>query len=106
MEGPKLIEALTKNYLCHSLYTCHEKRIRVYSRALNIIVLVAFIGIFGSALYLCYKKQESPYEKYKKSLKDQEYILEKIRHVESEKIQHESLTNLPNIYSPTFSERK
>jgi hypothetical protein len=101
MEGPKLIENSSMNYLRHSLYTCHEKRIKHYSNALNIMIFVTFVGIFGSALYLCYNKQETPYEKHRRNLKDQEYILEKIRFVENEKLQQaESLTNLPYIYSP------
>ena len=68
--------------------------------------MILFVGIFGSALYFSYNKQETPYEKHRKNLKDQEYILEKIRHYEvSKSQQHESLTNLPNIYSPTFLEK-
>lgn len=107
MQGPNLIDRMTRSYLCHSLYSCHEKRVKVYSTALNIIVLLSFLGIFGSALYYCFNKRSTPFEKYQKDLKDQEYILEKIRHFEITKTQqHESLTNLPNIYSPTFSERK
>jgi hypothetical protein len=106
MSNPKLIDNMTKSFLCHSLYTCHEKRIRYYSTALNIIVLLSFLGIFGSALYLCYNKQESAYDKYRKNLKDQEFILDKIRHYETIKSHElESITNLPNIYSPVFTEK-
>lgn len=104
MENAKLIESNARTYLCHTLNICHEKRIQLYLFVLNSIVIFCFIGVFGSALYFCYNKQITPYEKHNKQLKDQEYIISKIRHYQTEKYnQHESLTNLPNLYSPTFN---
>ena len=96
METPKLIESNVKIHINHMLHLCRENRIRVYSTILNIFVLIIFLLVFAIGLYYCRIRRLTPYEKYKRQLKDQEYILEKIRHFQVEKAKkHVSLTNLP-----------
>lgn len=99
MERPKLIETGVKNYLYYSLQRCHENRVKIYSFAFNVAVFVVFVAIFGTALYICYKKKPNEIDLERKRVKDQEMILSKIRYFQQVK-QHQketmsSLTNLP-----------
>jgi hypothetical protein len=103
MEQPRLIENKTRDFLWSSLQTCHQKKINFYTGSFNVIILISFIGVFGYALYLSIKKQESPYEKYQRNLADQKYILEKIRHYKGQMDsmnEAKNITNLPNVYTP------
>ena len=97
MEYPRLIESSVKNYIQDSLSICHENRIKIYYVSLNIGILILFLGITAVILYYCYNKKKSPYEQHQKMLRDQEYILSKIRFYQTE--QHNasssSITKLP-----------
>ena len=96
MESSSLIEPNVRNYLQSTLQTCRETRTNVYYLALNIGIFILFVSIFGSALYFCYKQKKSPYEVHEKMVKDQEYILSKIRFYQAEK-QMATSTNITNI---------
>jgi len=83
-----------------TLQKCHSNRTTIYYYALNVGVLVAFIGLVGLVLYNAYKNKLSPYEQHEKMIRDQEYVLSKIRWFqEDRKVAHESelssITNLP-----------
>ena len=101
MDGPRLIENNFKNYLYNTLQGCHETRTKIYYIILNFSVLVLFLGIVGITLYYCYNKKLSPYEKHQKHIKDQEYILSKIRfyqtQMQSQSISSSNITSLPTI---------
>jgi hypothetical protein len=86
MEDPKLIDNGAINYMYEALNICHSNRVKIYSIALNVGVLILFIVITATALYYCYKKKPTPYELKRKMLKDQEYILTKIRQYQGEKL--------------------
>lgn len=85
MEYPRLIEQGAHNYIQEALKICHGNRVQIYSYALNIGVLVLFLAIAGATLYYCYKRKLTPYEKRQKMLKDQDYVLSKIRYYQAEK---------------------
>lgn len=85
MEYPRLIEQGAHNYIQEALKICHNNRIQIYSYALNIGVLVIFLAIAGTTLYYCYKRKPTPYELRQKMLKDQDYVLSKIRYYQAEK---------------------
>ena len=101
MDAPRLIETNFKNYLYTSLQGCHETRVRFYYIILNISVLILFLGIVGLTLYYCYNKKLNPYEKQQKLVKDQEYVLSKIRFYQSQSmkqpISSSNITGLPSI---------
>jgi hypothetical protein len=61
------------------LNKCHETRVSTYVYSLNIGVFILFILVVGITLYCCYRSKLSPEEDYQKKIKDQEYILSKIR---------------------------
>ena len=104
MEYSKLIEPNVRNYLNSTLQSCRETRTNVYYLALNVGILVLFIAVFGSALYFCYKQKKSPNEIHEKMIKDQEYILSKIRFYQSSKqVETTSkISNLPGIDSRAY----
>jgi len=81
---PRLIENGVRSYVHDTLTTCHENRIKIYSIALNVGVLVIFVAIVVATLYFCYRRKLTPYEERQKMLRDQEYVLSKIRFYQSE----------------------
>jgi hypothetical protein len=99
MENPHLIEDTTKKFLHAILNKCHEKRVQIYTYALNIGVFVLFVGITSIVLYYCYKRKPTEYEAQQKLLRDQQYILSKIRYYQGENISRRTsdITSLPVI---------
>jgi len=100
MDSINLIEPNVKNYLYDTLQKCHSNRISIYYYILNIGVLLFIAGVFGTALYYSSKQKLSDYEMQQKLIKDQEYVLSKIRYFKEDKKNIEeskmsSITNLP-----------
>jgi hypothetical protein len=94
---PQLIDYNARLFMNSILHKCHDNRIYLYSIALNVGVFVIFVLVFGLALYYCYTKKPNEYERREKMIKDQEYILSKIRFYQSELAnkKQSSITELP-----------
>jgi hypothetical protein len=104
MDQPRLIENSVKNYLYQTLQNCHSNRTNIYSYALNLGILVIFFGVVGMVLYNSYKNKLSPYELHQKMIRDQEYVLSKIKYYQEDRknqqqTQMSSITNLPYLES-------
>jgi len=102
MGSPNLIDYSAKNYLFNTLQQCHDTRISVYYYALNVGIIILFVGISGSILYYCYTQKPTDYERQQDLLKKQQYIASKIRyyqeeHKQSDEAKSSSITNLPFI---------
>ena len=99
MNSPSLIEPNAKYFLFSSLKTCHETRVNIYYYALNVSVFLIFVGIIGFLLYYCHKHKLSDYEKDRKMIRDQQYIMSKIRFCqeESKERNESSITALPFV---------
>ena len=102
MEAPNLIDHSAKYYLYNVLRKCHNNRVSIYYYVLNLGVLVVFLGITCAVLYYCNKYKLNDYDKNQKMMKDQQYILSKIRYFKEDlKQDHESqysgITNLPYV---------
>jgi len=97
--SPRLIEPGVKFFLYNTLTQCHSTRVNLYYWGLNIGVFVVFACIFGAALYYCYRRKLTPEEQYQKMMKEQAYILSKIRFYQNERIEHplSSITSLPVV---------
>jgi len=94
-----LTESNTTSFLFNTLKHCHENRVNIYYYVLNISVFVIFAGIASYVLYYCYTHKLSAHERERKNVKDQEYILSKIRYYQEEHRERNSsgITNLPTI---------
>lgn len=102
MEHPRLIENSAKNYLYNTLNQCHTNRVTVYYYALNIGVFLLIVIVFGGFLYFCSRQKLSDHEKQQKIMKDQQYVLSKIRYYQEDKKQRQesqmsSITDLPFV---------
>ena len=100
MSEINLIEPNVKNYLFDTLQKCHSKRVSIYYYVLNIGVVVSVALIFGLGLYYSSKQKLTDYEQKQKLIKDQEYVLSKIRYYKEDKkkldeSQMTGITNLP-----------
>jgi hypothetical protein len=102
-QNVNLIEPMAKNILHRTLQKCHDIKTRYFSIWLNLIVFVGFSIVLGFILYFRYKGQPSEYEKKRKLLKDQQYVLSKIRfyHDEKKRASYSSLPELP-IQHPEY----
>jgi hypothetical protein len=99
--APKLIEHNVKNYLYNTLQSCHNNKIKIYVFFFNIIILAVFVIMTAITLYYCYNNKKSPEEIQQKMIKDQEYILSKIRFYQTQNLENSTTTNITNL--PTFN---
>ena len=79
MDSPKLIEYGTMQYMQSILSQCHKNRVDIYLYALNIGIFLFFGVILSLLLYYSYKTRMTPEELYQKRMREQEYILSKIK---------------------------
>lgn len=85
--APKLIETNVREYVQIVLNKCNQNRIHFYSTALNVLILILFIGTVVSILWYCHSHKMTPKERLQKFRRDQEYVLTKIREFQVEKNQ-------------------
>lgn len=105
MSTPKLIETTTYSLLSNSLQNCHNTRIMSYSFLLNIGILVVFLGVTITILYVCYKCKKTPKEVQEKMMREQEYIVSKIREYKHQQRMisgQKSITGLPATIEKPF----
>jgi anaerobic C4-dicarboxylate transporter len=98
--APRLIEYGAHSYMSGILNKCHQNRINIYLYILNLGVLVFFCLIVALVLYYCYKRKLSPDEEYEKRLKEQEYVLSKIKMYKEHQrsiASRSSITGLPTL---------
>ena len=97
MEQPRLIENTAKTYLFSILQKCHENRITIYYYVFNLTIFILFVLITGYTLYYCYTHKLSDYEKERRMIRDQQYIMSKIRFYQEENKERKmsGITNLP-----------
>jgi len=93
----RLIEPSARSFIQNTLQSCHSTRVRIYSFIFNMILFIVFFAVFGGILYYSYKNKPTEYEKRQKMLRDQEYILSKIRYYQTEthKKYSSDITDLP-----------
>jgi len=101
MIQPRLIDLPAKNFMYQTLNQCHNNRVTIYYYALNIGVFFIFAFIVGMVLYYCNKNKLTDYEKHQRMIKDQQYVLSKIRYYQDENkvrsAQVSGITDLPII---------
>ena len=96
---PILIESGTKFFLQETLKKCHKRKFQYNSLIFNITTLILFITSIGSWLFYKYKTKLTSEEKTKKRIKEQEYIMKKLRNFneQAQKKHNLMITNLPKI---------
>lgn len=82
-----------------SLQKCHNTRISTYIRMFNITVFLLFVIIVGGALYYLYKRKPTEYDKHRKMIEDQKYIMSKIRFYQGSNL-HNKASNLTQLPLP------
>ena len=104
MERPVLIEPGVRSFLGETLKQCHKFKEEYYNTLFNIGLFIAFLIILAILLVYKYKGKLTEEEKYQKDLEKQQYVLEKIKAYQQNKLKaHQQLiTGLPqweNEYS-------
>ena len=93
---PKLIERNVRDYVCNSLNTCHENRVRKYSMIINILCFLFCLLSFLIAIYFSWKNRLTPEQIYEKQCRSHEYVKTKVRNHQIEMAQKQmSITKLP-----------
>jgi len=82
---PNLIEENTGEYLSRTLQECHQLRIAKYSLFFNVSVTLIFTLIGLVTLYCCAVRKKTPKEQSDQLLKDQKYVLNKIKEFQGNK---------------------
>lgn len=77
--APKLIEDTAKNYMYHTLQKVHATRVKYNNLILNILVFFGFLAVVGGTLWYLHANKKPQRQKYNQLMKDQEYVLSKIR---------------------------
>jgi len=107
VQGPQLIDDSAKMYIDVLLQKSHEVRINRNYTILNVAIVFAFVFIFGGFLYYCYVNKPTKRESNYKIMKDQEFVLSKIRWFkeQNEKVNKMSspITGLPTLDSEDWS---
>lgn len=91
-----LIEPNAKMFLFKTLQKCHEVKERYFTIWFNLIIFLTFTITISIILYFRYKGSPSNYEKRLKMIKDQQYIMSKIKFYQDEK-QRSSYSNLADL---------
>ena len=97
MDRPRLIDTQTNEYLHGLLQQCHNNRVETYSYFFNIVVVVVFLSFVSIILYYSFTTKKTPEEKEIDKIKDQKYVLDKIKELQVQRKAHQELiTNLPH----------
>ena len=81
---PKLIDTSAIYYLDGALKKSHEIRIKYHRILWNVGIVFMFFSIIGIVLYYRYVNRPTPEEADYKLIKDQEYVLSKIRYFQEQ----------------------
>lgn len=97
---PKLIDAGSAYFVSNALTKSHKTRVSTFMRFLNIGILVAFFIFTIVILWMCWKNRDSPQKAYEKMIREQEYVLSKIRYYKDHQRylnarEHATITGLP-----------
>jgi len=106
--SPHLIEPNIKYVIYSTLQKCHNHRVKIYNWLFNFCIFSFFVFLFGGSLYYCYKSKPTPQELHERMIRDQKYILSKIRFYQNEKLKERSIqrertseiTDLPTMTNP------
>jgi hypothetical protein len=99
--SPKLIDDQTKNYLFHTLNKCHTMRVKYHTIILNVGIFLFFCCLVGGTLYYLHITKPTETDKQYKMMKDQEYILSKIRYYQE---QQQRIASSASSYSSTITD--
>jgi len=100
---PRLIEHGAHSYMSNVLNKCHDNRVNIYLYALNTGVLILFILVTCLILYYCHKTKITPEQNNQKLIKEQEYILSKIKYYKDHQRSISSRASITGL--PTMDER-
>lgn len=92
-----LVDPTSKHFLGMTLQKCHTTRISTYTRLFNISVFLLFVAFIGGTLYYLYKRKPTEYDRRRKMIEEQQYIMSKIRFYQGENLHTKasSITQLP-----------
>lgn len=92
-----LIEPNVKYALETTLQNCHNCRVKYYNIIFNAGIFIIFVTVTFLILYYSYKPPLTYEEKQQKMIKDQQYVLSKIRFYKDEfkKKNVTDITSLP-----------
>ena len=98
MDAPKLIEGQAGNFMYQTLRQCHEKRVMTYSFVFNLAIASVFLIVGAIVLYVLFQQKKTPDQQKDNILRDQKFILEKIKSLKEQKqyyLENESITKIP-----------
>jgi hypothetical protein len=101
-EKPKLVDNGVKYFFKEVLKGCHNYKQKNYNTFFNASMLILFVLVLTSILFMRHKGNKSSMEYYEKSMKDKDYIMSKLIYYNrqnidnQQKIKNNMITNLPD----------
>ena len=77
--GISLIEPGVRSFLKISLQNCKQLKEQYYSTVFNVSAFAIFIVVVGTILLIKYKYKPTPEEQYRKMQEQREYVLSKLK---------------------------
>jgi len=96
---PSLTNLTTKFHIRMSLKESRQFKDKYITIAVNILLFLAFVILFGSLLYYKYKGKLTPQEKHIKDNQKKQYLFQKLHQLsyEKQKENQSLITDLPLI---------
>lgn len=96
-----LIEPGAKYFFRETLKRCRQTKYNYYNNLFNLVMFVLFILIIGAILVITYKNKQDTYGKRKKKEKQEEYLANVVRKIQSDKRRErgQMITNIPEFES-------
>lgn len=95
--GAQLVEPGVSYFYNKTLQKCHHLKETHYNIYYNTIMLLGFIFIIGTLLYIRYKGKLSPIDQKMKQTKKHEYIMSKVRNYQDVKRQTTDATLITKL---------
>lgn len=109
-DGPRLVDTSAIQYLDSALKKTHETRIKFHQILWNFGIVFSFFIVVIAVLYYRYANKPTQREANYRLIKDQEYVLSKIRYFQeqNQKINESNrlakgaeISGLPVVHAPT-----
>jgi hypothetical protein len=108
---PKLIDSSAIHYLDGALKKSHEIRVKYHRILWNFGIVFTFFAVVFAVLYYRYITRPTPQEANYKLIKDQEYVLSKIRFFQEQnqriqssnrELEGAEISGLPVVHPPAL----
>ena len=97
MVSADLTEPGVKKWIRHALHVQRSKRNKLINILFNVGMFLALATVVCSTLYVRYRSNNNQEERKEKSIKREQYIIEKLQRLAAVQSKHGMITTLPTF---------